>query len=194
MTEVWQDLATGFGLGLTAYAATNLDNMLLIGGLLAGGVRRGSVAVGFAMAGSVVILLASSFTVLSYLLPPATLGYLGIVPIALGLRLLIYHSAETESTAQVGTGAVSVAALLAANSLDTVATFAPLFAESETIVRLALVAGFLASAVALFSVVLHFAQRLSKLADSGPFAQRIAAVIMIFVGIYVLLDTGTDLV
>ena len=81
MTEAWQDLVTGFGLGLTAYAATNLDNFLLICGLLAGGARRGSVTVGFAIAGSLVVLLALSFTFLSYFLPPAMLGYLGIVPL-----------------------------------------------------------------------------------------------------------------
>ena len=194
MTDAWQDLVTGFGLGFTAYAATNLDNMLLIGGLLAGGARRGSVTIGFAIASSLVVVLAFSFTALSYLLPPAMLGYLGIVPIILGLRLLIHQSAETEATAQVATGAVAVAVLLAANSLDTVATFAPMFAESEAIVRLALVIGFLVSAVILFSVVLRFTQRLSTLAGGAPAAQRIAAAVMIFVGIYVLLDTGTDLV
>ena len=193
MTEFWQDLVTGFGLGFTAYAATNLDNLLLICGLLASGARRGSVTVGFAVAGSLVVLFALSFSILSFLLPPDMLGYLGIVPLALGLRILISHSAETEGAAQVGTGAVSVAVLLAANSLDTVATFAPMFAESEEIVRLALVVGFIASAVFLFCAVLRFSQRLSKLADRGPVAQRIAAIIMIFVGIYVLLDTGTDL-
>ena len=194
MTEAWQDLVTGLGLGLTAYAATNLDNFLLICGLLAGGVRRGSATVGFAIASSLVVLLAFSFTALSYILPPDMLGYLGIVPIVLGLRLLIHHSAVAEGTPQSEAGAVSVAFLLAANSLDTVATFAPLFAESETIVRLALVAGFLASAVILFSVALRFTQRLSTLADREPFAQRVAATVMILVGIYVLFDTGTDLV
>ena len=194
MTEAWQDLVTGFGLGLTAYAATNLDNFLLICGLLAGGARRASVTFGFAIAGSLIVLLALSFTALSYFVPPAMLGYLGIVPIGLGLRILIYHGDVAEGTAQPDAGAVSVAFLLAANSLDTVATFAPLFAESEAIVRLALVAAFLFSAVILLLLALRFTQRLSALADREPLAQRIAATVMILVGVYVLLDTGTDLV
>ncbi|MGI9235456.1 MAG: cadmium resistance transporter [Woeseiaceae bacterium] len=193
MTEVWQDIVTGFGLGFIAYAATNLDNLLFTCGLIAGGARRGSVAAGFAISGSLVILIASSFTVLSYLLPSAMLGYLGIVPITLGLRILFRRSAATKGASQSEAGAVSVAFLLAANSVDTVATFAPMFAESETVVRLALVVGFIASAVVLFSVVLRIAQRLSKLANRGPLVQSIAAVAMIFVGIYVLLNTGTDL-
>lgn len=194
MTEFWQDVVTGFSIGFTAYAATNLDNFLLICGLLAGGARRSSVTAGFAIAGTLIVLLAFSFSVLSYFVPPAMLGYLGIVPIVLGLRILILHGAVAEGTAQLDAGAVSVALLLAANSLDTVATFAPLFAESEVIVRLALVAGFLASAVILISLALRFTQRLSRLAYREPLAQRIAAAVMILVGIYVLLDTGTDLV
>ncbi len=194
MTEAWQDIATGFGVGFTAYAATNLDNMLLIGGLLAGGARRGSVAIGFTVAAARVILVASSFTALSYFLPPAMLGYLGIIPIALGLRLLFQRNPDIEGSTQLTTGAMSVAVILAANSLDTVAAFAPLFAESETIVRLALVVGFALAAGVLFAVVLRSAERLSTMTDKGTIAQRIAAVIMILVGIYVLLDTGTDLV
>ncbi len=193
MTEFWQDIATGFGLGLTAYAATNLDNFLLIGTLIAGGARRSSVAVGFASAAGLVALVAMSFTALSYFLAPATLGYLGVVPIALGLRILLLPAAATEGASQLQAGAVSVAVILVANSLDTIATFAPMFAESEMIVRFALLAGFVTSATVLFSIVRPFARRLERLNDKGPIAQRIAGVIMILVGIYVLLDTSTDL-
>ena len=46
----------------------------------------------------------------------------------------------------------------------------------------------------LLSLVLRFTKRLSTLGGGGAVAQRIAAVVMILVGIYVLLDTGTDLV
>ena len=193
MTEFWQDVATGFGLGFTAYAATNLDNLLLIYGLIAAGARRGSVAIGFAIAGGLIILVSLSFTVLSYLLPPAMLGYLGVVPIGVGLRLLFHQSAATEGVPRLNAGAFSVAAILAANSLDTVATFAPLSAESEAIVRLALVVGFVASAAVLFTLVLQFAHHMSSLTDKGPIVQKIAAVIMVLIGIYVLFNTGTDL-
>ena len=151
------------------------------------------MTIGFASAASLIIVVALSFTGLSYFVPPAMLGYLGLLPIVLGLRILFYHSAGSDSAARSKTGAVSVAVVLAANSLDTVATFAAMFAESETVVRLALIVGFVASAVVLLSLVLRFAPRLSKLTDKGPTTQRIAAVIMILVGIYVLLDTGTDL-
>ena len=194
MTELWQDIATGFGLGLTAYAATNLDNFLLLGTLIAGGARREAVAIGFFSAASLVILFSMSFTALSYVVPPAALGYLGLVPIALGIRAFLLPGSATESATQLQTGAFSVALILAANSVDTVVTFAPMFAESEMVVRLALMVGFATAAVVLISLVLRSAQRLSRLNDKGPVAQRIAAVVMILVGIYVLLDTGTDLV
>ncbi len=193
MTEFWQDTATGFGLGVTAYAATNVDNFLLLGTLIAGGARRASVATGFAGATGLVVLVTMSFSALSYFLPPAALSYLGVVPIALGLRILFHPGAGPEGAAQLQTGAVSVAAILLANSLDTVVTLAPMFAESETIVRFALIVGIATAAVVLFAIVLRFAQRLSTLNDKGPIAHRIAGVVMILVGIYVLFDTGTDL-
>ena len=193
MTGPWQDAATGFGIGFAAFAATNLDNLLLVGGLIAGGARRASVATGFAIAVSLTLLVASAFSFLSCLLSPSVLGFLGIVPIALGLRILLSGSAVNEGTTQVGKAAASIAAFLLANSLDTVATFAPIFAESEAGVRLALLGGFLVSAAVLFSLVVRPAQRLSSMRHKGTVAQRIAGVVMILVGIYVLLDTGTDL-
>ena len=168
--------------------------MLLVGGLLAGGARRGSVAIGFTVAAALVIFVASSFTALSFFLPPAVLGYLGIIPIALGLRILFQPGTDTDGSAPFRTSAMSVAFILAANSVDTVAAFAPLFAESEMIVRLALMVGFAIAAGVLFTIVLRSAEQLSTMTDKGTIAQRIAAVIMILVGIYVLLDTGTDLV
>ena len=193
MTEFWQDLVTGFGLGFAAYAATNLDNFLLLCGLIGGGARRRSVTVGFVTAGGLILLLALSFSVLSYLVSPAMLGYLGVVPIALGLRILIYDGVATEGTPQLAKGVFGVAALLTANSLDTVATFAPMFAESEAIVRFALVVGYIASAIVLITAVLRITRRLSRLAIKKSAAQKITGVVMILVGAYVLSDSGTDL-
>jgi len=193
VTEICQDVITGLGLAFTAYAATNLDNLLVLCGLIAGGARRGSVAVGFAAAGSLIILLASSFIFLSYVVPPGKLSYLGVVPIVLGLRMLIHHRAATTRTVQAKANFTSVSVLLIANSSDTIGAFAPMLAESESIVRLALVGGYIASAVILFLLVLGFSRRLSKLADREKVAHRVTAVIMICVGAYVLLNTGTDL-
>ncbi len=193
MTEFWQDSAIGFGLGVTAYGATNVDNFLLLGSLIAGGARRASVAAGFAGATGLIVLVAMSFSALAYFMPPAALSYLGLVPVGLGLRVLFHPGSGPAGAAQLQTNAVSVAVILLANSLDTVATLAPMFAESEMTVRLALIAGIATAAVVLFSVVLRFAQRLSTLDDKGPITHRIAGVIMILVGIYVLFDTGTDL-
>ena len=193
MTETLQDAITGFGLAITAYTATNLDNFLLLCGLVVSGVRRSSIMLGFAAAGAMIVLIASSFMFLAYLVPASMLGYLGVIPIALGLRMLVGQRAATGDTVQAKATAASVSMLLMANSVDTIGTFAPMLAESEPVVRLALIAGYAASAVLLFALVLRFSRQLSRLQNSERLAQRITAVIMIGVGVYVLLNTGTDL-
>lgn len=193
MTETLQDAITGFGLAVTAYTATNVDNFLLLCGLVVSGGRRSSIMLGFAAAGAMIVLIASSFMFLAYLVPASMLGYLGVIPIALGLRMLAGQRAATGDTVQTKATAASVSMLLMANSVDTIGTFAPMLAESEPVVRLALIAGYAASAVLLFALVLRFSRQLSRLQNSEKLAQRITAVIMIGVGVYVLLNTGTDL-
>ena len=124
------------------------------------------------------------------------LGYLGIVPLVLGLRLLLLSPGTHENALPARVSAAGIAALLIANSVDTVAAFAPLFAESYPAVRLSLAVGFGLAAATWLTLVIGIAGRLRRLFDSSAtaarLAPRIAGVIMILVGAYILWDSGTD--
>ena len=87
----------------------------------------------------------------------------------------------------------SVSGLLGANSVDTVATFGPLFAESEFAVRISLIVGYVVTATIMIWVVFHVSRGADKLFGSGKVIHMLAPLIMIGVGCYVLLNTGTDL-
>jgi cadmium resistance protein CadD (predicted permease) len=193
MAELWQDILTGFSFALIAYAATNVDNFLALIGLAANAKQSRSIIVGFSIAAVLVLALLASFSLLAYLIPANSLQYLGIVPIAIGLRLLATANAEPPTSGPRQVSAGSVSAALAVNSVDTVATFGPLFAESELTVRASLVTGYVVAASILIWTVFHVSRSAKELLGDSKFVHLLAPITMIGIGCYILLNTGTDL-
>jgi cadmium resistance protein CadD (predicted permease) len=187
--------ATATTIGVVSYAATNLDNLVLLVTIGSGARRRRAAIAGFVLASAVVLGLSLAGALLPNLLSPKALGYLGIVPILLGLRLMLAGPAAFERIA-VDAAAMPVAALLIGNSGDTIAAFAPLFAESARAMRFAVAAGFMLCATAWLLLLAGVSHRAEAAFRSSPTfrrdAHRISAATMIAVGAYILWDSGTD--
>jgi cadmium resistance protein CadD (predicted permease) len=198
------DLATIFTiatLALTSFLATNLDNLLLLVFLLGSSAqRRAAVLLGYLSSVIVVVFLAAAGVALGLLIEPAFIGYLGIAPMAMGFYLLYQRrevSPPDERSTWTGLASegrlwLASAILMTSNSGDSLALVLPLLAESERGALLLIIG------VYLFSSLLWCALALSIAARPG-LAQRIqergvclVPWMMIAVGIYVLMDTGTD--
>ena len=91
-----QVLVTALVLVPVAYAATNIDNLLIMASLGAGRASRGHLVAGFVVASCIVLLVASAAVFIDRLLPPEVLGYLGFVPISIGAYLLLFAAARPE--------------------------------------------------------------------------------------------------
>jgi cadmium resistance protein CadD (predicted permease) len=186
---------TAFVLGMASYAATNVDNLVILSTLTSDARRRSAAIGGFLAAAAVVLGLSYAATLLEGLLSPDYLGYLGILPLALGLRLAI-AGPPGEGERPIGTSAAAIAVLLLANSSDTIAAFAPLLAESSRAARLSLIAGFAVAAAIWLTLMLTVSKRAEVLFRSSArarrFAHRFAATTMIVIGAYILWDTATD--
>lgn len=193
MVEFWQDSATGFSLALIAYAATNADNFLLLTGLATNATRSRPVVIGFSVAAILVLMLVTSFSLVSYLIPVGALRYLGFVPIAIGLRLLATANAESASAAPARITVSAVSTVLAVNSVDTVVTFGPLVAESEPAVRVSIVAGYISAASIMIWTVFRVARSADRLLSRNRLIHLLGPIVMIGVGCYILINTGTDL-
>ena len=159
-----------------AYAATNIDNLLIMATLSAGSGKRTHLVAGFLVASAGVLLIASSAAFIERLVPPEVLGYLGLVPLA-------------RSTAWP-----AVALLLFANSGDTIFAVGPLFAESDNDARLGLVIGFVLVASVWLLLILNISERVARSGVLSRLGPRLAPWMMILVGLYILSDSATDLV
>lgn len=173
------------------FVATNLDNLLILVGLIGAGADRRSALLGFLSAAAAVFAFCAAAGALGGLLNPGRVGYLGVIPLGMGL-LLGWRALHGHSSGPEFTGSGSAFVLTLSNSGDSVALFVPLIAETERESVLLLVASYLLCILG-WAALAHYA------AGHPVLGRRLAASgrwllpgIMIVVGTYVLLNTTTD--
>ena len=72
------------------FAATNVDNLvLLVGWMLSGRVPRHHIFIGYALGMGALLAIAFGLGFSSNAIPVQYLGYLGIIPILLGAKMLV---------------------------------------------------------------------------------------------------------
>ena len=186
----------------SSFVATNLDNLVLLVVMLgADAQNRAAVILGFLAAAICVLCLSAIGAVIGANLDPGLIGYLGLAPLLMGIYLLYKlfrgdkpddpSTGDSNSGGQVS-GLLGSFLLMSSNSGDSVAIFFPLLAESGRDALLWIVSTFLLCA-------LLWAALAWGIADQPRIARRIEKVgeklvpwIMIGMGVYILLDTGTD--
>jgi cadmium resistance protein CadD (predicted permease) len=189
-----QILVTAAVLVPIAYAATNIDNLLIMASLGAGRASRASLVTGFVIASAAVLAIASTAMFIDRLVPPEVLGYLGFVPISIGAYLLLFTAAERQATTDRGATWPAITGLLLANSGDTLFAVGPLFAESGGDARLGLALGFTLVAAVWLILILSVSERVARSETLSRLGHRMAPWMMILVGLYILSDTATDVV
>ncbi|MEE3622384.1 cadmium resistance transporter [Nitrospirillum sp. BR 11752] len=122
---------------------------------------------------------------------PAWLGLLGLVPLALGMRLLWPARPDDDEAAPARGGAWTVAAVTVAGGGDNIGVYVPLFSTQsagEILVTVAVFAG-------LTGAWLVFARWLATHPAAGPPIRRWGRLllpwVLIGVGVWVIADAGT---
>ena len=195
-------LLTIAGLVGSSFIATNLDNLLLLVVLQGANRRRRTlVLVGYLTSAVLVVLVSAIGVMIGEILDAGLVGYLGLVPLLLGCRMLyLAWMSEHDTQEEVETMSSETAAglwlgttgLMMGNSGDSIAVLLPLLADTNKagewlIVVIYLAVALLWAALAgLISGQRHLALRL----ELG--GEKIVPWIMIGVGLYILLDTATD--
>ncbi len=190
----WTVFFTAAGLVPLAYAATNLDNLLIMATLAAGSTERRGVVIGFLAASAVVLAISSTAIVIDYFVPDELIGYLGFVPLSFGVYILLTSgSPDSGRTARQATWP-AIAGLMLANSTDTMFALGPLFAESGNSARIGLVVGFVLAACIWLILILSMSSKVAQSRTLSRLGHRLAPWMMILIGLYILSDTATDLV
>jgi len=181
-----------------SYAATNLDNLtLLVSWMLAGKTSNAGLAGGYALANASVLVIAIILGLSSNVIPVELIGYLGVIPIGLGIYSLVgqirSHARTVDAHTRSG-ATLGIAATLTANSVDSIIIFSPMLADSKASVDPFIGIVFVAVAAAWFwiaKLASHHAARLDAVTNAAGW---IAPLMMIYVGVYILMNTATDVV
>lgn len=182
-----------------AYISTNVDNLLLLVGWMLG--RRESmlqILAGHGLAAIAVMLAAFVLGLSAAALPTHYIGYLGVVPIVLGMSMLLKKirgrmQVPIDATPQA-LSVFAVTTTLFANSTDTMLVFSPLFADSEVATDYVILAAYPVMAAVWFLLALFFSRHAARLRGLSAAAEWLAPLIMIIVGLYILDNTVTDVV
>jgi len=180
-----------------SYAATNMDNLtILVSWMLAGNISGRNIFRGYAMATIAVLAVSTLLGLSSYIIPVGLIGYLGVIPIGLGVWSLIgqFRGGQEEEVDSGNAAAFGVGATLTANSVDSIIIFSPLLADSQEIIDLYIASAFIVVAAVWYWLAKFASQRAAKLDVVTRIAGWVAPFIMIYVGIYILMDTATDVV
>jgi cadmium resistance protein CadD (predicted permease) len=187
------------GLCALTLLATSFDNLLL---LVAIHLRPGqdfvSMVWGVLFASLALLTLCIVGAELAVYVAPGWIGYLGLIPITLGLReLYAWWRNRGGTVEEMATGArplsaTAIALIMLANGWDSLAALMPIFAES----RFELVVWGAGAIVIVSLLGCVLARAVSRSEWIGRPLARIAPVlvpiVLISVGLYVLSDTRTD--
>ncbi len=145
-----------------------------------------------------VLMLAGAFGLGANLVPVRYVGYLGLIPIGLGLQGLYALSRKSDEmnpasgAESLRVSPVSIAATQLANGVDTVLVAGPLLADSELGVDLIMIGGFVAMTFVWFGLARLLESHAARLTVLERYGHWVAPIVLILVGLYILADTSTD--
>ncbi|WP_254435842.1 cadmium resistance transporter [Ruegeria arenilitoris] len=186
--------------GLSAFMAqilTNLDNLAALLALtLVSGAKRSIF--GFLMAQAIVIGAALLLALGVEDVVPHWAGYLGVIPLSLGILALIRRKsgkdARSNPNLETGASVIMVTLLFISLSMDTFAVLAPLLADSAPSFRTAGVIGAALAATSLATVALMGSKAPFMSGALARRLERLVPYVMICAGLYILSNSWTDAV
>lgn len=181
------------GIGITAFIASNIDDtFILIILFMTPGLSARNVTVGQFLGIIILVAVSSLAVLLSLAIPPFAIGFLGIIPIVIGVkRLLEYRENEAEANAQKGfLSFLSVAAVTVSNGGDDIGVFTPLFAKYNGIVEFSLLLCLLMIMTGIWCIVTYYFLRHPFIASRiNVLSKIVTPFALISIGIYIILDS-----
>jgi cadmium resistance transport/sequestration family protein len=201
------ELITAIPTGMTAFAATNIDDIVVLMILFtqANTTLRGRHIVIGQYLGFATLVVISLVGFLSGLVfPQHWLGLLGFVPIALGFNTLLSPDTNTdEETVEpleqpprsllsnlLSPQVYGVAAITIANGSDNIGIYTPLFASS-TLIKLLVILSIFFLLVGVWCLAAHWLTQQQQLAHTlARYGNTLVPYVLIGLGVLIVLDSG----
>lgn len=196
-----EETLTIIALTASGYTATNIDNLIVMVAMIAANASSQKIIlVGFVLGSLIALSISFATVIIVDFIAIEYLSLLGFLPIILGVKELLSLSNKPKSSenqphrAHPPTGLLIAALITLGNSVDTIVVLSPLFAESKQHHYWAIVTGFIVMMIICLwmSIALQQSSVIAK--KIHQFGPKLAPFIMIAIGIYILLNTDTDII
>ncbi|MEG4489799.1 cadmium resistance transporter [Microcoleus sp. D3_18_C4] len=201
------ELLTAISTAMTAFTATNLDDiliLLLFFSQVNAVFRRRHIVFGQFLGFTALVLVSLPGFFGSLIFPPDWIGMLGLLPIAIGLsRLLNPETDDSEVEAELQQSeksffssflspqTYSVAAVTVANGGDNIGIYVPLFA-SNTLESLAVVLTVFFGMVGVWCYAAYRLIQMRTIADTlTRYGNQLVPFVLIGLGMAILVKSGT---
>ena len=201
------ELLTAISTGMTAFTATNLDDiliLLLFFSQVNAVFRRRHIVFGQFLGFTALVLASLPGFFGRLIFPPDWIGMLGLLPIAIGLsRLLNPETDDSEAEAELEQSensffssflspqTYSVAAVTVANGGDNIGIYVPLFA-SNTLESLAVILGVFFAMVGVWCYAAYRLIQMRAIADTLTcYGNQLVPFVLIGLGMAILVESGT---
>jgi len=208
-------LGTAFSAGITAFVATNIDDIIILLLFFAQvdvNFRRRHIVIGQYLGFTLLILASLPGFFGGLVVPSEWIGLLGLLPIAIGLKQLVNRQ---EDTAQVQTvtsdfepssarkplvsflssvlspQTYKVAAVTVANGGDNISIYIPLFAGNN-LVSLGVILGIFFLMVGVWCAIAYLLTRQPTIAQVlSRYGNAVVPFVLIGLGLFILYERGT---
>ncbi|MEG3932962.1 cadmium resistance transporter [Microcoleus sp. T2B6] len=201
------ELLTAISTGMTAFTATNLDDiliLLLFFSQVNAVFRRRHIVFGQFLGFTALVFVSLPGFFGRLIFPPDWIGMLGLLPIAIGLsRLLNSETDDSEVEAELEQSeksffssflspqTYSVAAVTVANGGDNIGIYVPLFA-SNTLESLAVILGVFFAMVGVWCYAAYRLIQMRAIADTlTRYGNQLVPFVLIGLGMAILVKSGT---
>jgi cadmium resistance transport/sequestration family protein len=201
------ELLTAVSTGMTAFTATNLDDiliLLLFFSQVNAVFRRRHIVFGQFLGFTALVLASLPGFFGRLIFPPDWIGMLGLLPIAIGLsRLLNPETDDSEAEAELEQSeksffssflspqTYSVAAVTVANGGDNIGIYVPLFA-SNTLESLAVILAVFFAMVGVWCYAAYRLIQMRAIADTlTRYGNQLVPFVLIGLGMAILVKSGT---
>jgi cadmium resistance transport/sequestration family protein len=201
-------LVTAIPTGITAFTATNLDDLVILTLLFSqvnATFRSRHIVIGQYLGFSTLLVASLSGFFGGLVLPQHWIGLLGLVPIAIGLNRLFNPESDSSEEAQEETEqpnaspfasflspqTYSVAAITVANGSDNIGIYVPLFANSE-LASLLVILGVFLSLVGVWCYVTYKLTCQPAIAEVlTRYGNTLVPYVLIGLGVFIVLESSS---
>jgi len=208
-------LGTAFTVGITAFIATNIDDiiiLLLFFAQVDANFRYRHIVIGQYLGFTLLILASLPGFFGGLVVPSEWIGLLGLLPIAIGLKQLLSRQTDTEQVQDVNTNfepassrnpiisffssilspqAYKVAAVTLANGGDNISIYIPLFAGSN-LVSLGVILSVFFFMVGVWCAIAYLLTRQPMIAQVlSRYGHAIVPYVLIGLGLFIMYERGT---